>query len=125
MSLCVDVFLRDPNGEWRVLDVPEGCDDSAGFEVWRETVWGSGTVRSLGARFLPGLAGDDLYVEADEVPDFLDEVALLRANLELIATTTRRPRELPEHRGQIERRLDNIEASALRAREVGGGVLIW
>ncbi|MDO0911476.1 hypothetical protein QQM39_11610 [Streptomyces sp. DT2A-34] len=125
MSLCVDVFVRDTNGEWQVLDVPEGCNDSAGFESWRETVWGSETVRSLGARFMPVLAVSNLFVEADTVAEFLDEVALLRANIELIATTTRRPRELAEHRSGIERRLDNIEATALRAREIGAGVLVW
>ncbi|MER5937347.1 hypothetical protein ABT121_08520 [Streptomyces sp. NPDC001928] len=125
MSLCVDVFVREADGKWRVLDVPEGCDDSAGFEVWRETVWGSVAVRSLGARFLPVLAEDDLYVEAHEVRAFRDEVALLRANLELIATTTRPQRQITEHRRQIETRLDNIEAAALRAQELGAGVLIW
>ncbi|MFJ2238839.1 hypothetical protein [Streptomyces sp. NPDC087859] len=125
MSLCVDVFVRDANGRFRVLDVPEGCDDSAGFESWRQAVWGSDTARSLGARFLPVLAERDLYVEAHEVVDFLGEVTLLRANLERIATTTWRPRELAEHRSQIERRLDNIEATALRAQELGAGVLIW
>ncbi|MER5428794.1 hypothetical protein [Streptomyces sp. NPDC002588] len=117
--------MRDANGQWQVLDVPEGCNDSAGFEVWRETVWGSEAVRSLGARFLPVLAESDLYVEADEVADLLDEVALLRANLELIAATTRRPRELVEHESGIELRLDNIEATALRARDLGAGVVIW
>lgn len=126
MSLCVDVFVRDAaTGEWEVLDVPEGCDDSAGFEVWRETVWGSETVRSLGARFLPVLATSNLFVEADTVAEFLAEIALLRANLGLIAGTTQRPRELAEHESGIESRLDNIEAAALRARELGAGVLIW
>ncbi|NEB03013.1 hypothetical protein [Streptomyces sp. SID13726] len=125
MSLCVDVFVRDANGLWEVLDVPEGAGDSAGFESWREEVWGSGTVRSLGARFLPALAGGDLYVETHDVADFLAEIALLRANLDLIAATTVRPRSIEEHRGGIERRLDNIEAAALRARDLGAGVLIW
>ncbi|MFI6856229.1 hypothetical protein [Streptomyces sp. NPDC050416] len=67
MTLAVDVFVRDTDGEWRVLDVPEGCSDSAGFEAWRRTVWGSEAVRSLGARHLPVLAEDNLFVEADEV----------------------------------------------------------
>ncbi|WP_167407339.1 hypothetical protein [Streptomyces swartbergensis] len=52
--------MRDADGEWRVLDVPEGCADSAGFESWRRTVWGSETVRSPSARFLPVLAESDL-----------------------------------------------------------------
>ncbi|WP_254390907.1 hypothetical protein [Streptomyces sp. AC550_RSS872] len=55
----------------------------------------------------------------------------MRANLELIAATTRRPRELPEHlsrirlRLRLRLRLGNIEATALRAQELGAGVLIW
>ncbi|QCD58478.1 hypothetical protein [Streptomyces hawaiiensis] len=125
MTLAVDVFVRDANGEWRVLDVPQGCDDSAGFESWRRTVWGSETVRSLGARRLPVLAEDNLFVEADEVPGFLREVALLRANLDLIAATTERPRGITERRDQLGSRLRNIEATALRALESGAGVLIW
>lgn len=119
MTLAVDVFLRDADGKWHVLDVPEGCDDSAGFEVWRETVWGSEAVRSLGARYLPVLADNDLYVEAPDVPDFLREVALLRAHLEQVAAA------VGQHPDGIARRLDNIEATALRAQEAGGGILIW
>ncbi|MFI8830805.1 hypothetical protein ACIGPN_07235 [Streptomyces afghaniensis] len=125
MTLAVDVFVRDANGEGRLLDVPEGCSDSAGFESWRRTVWGSEAVRSLGARHLPVLAEDNLFVEAGEVPGFLREVALLRANLELIAATTERPRGIAERRHQLDSRLRNIEATALRALESGGGVLIW
>ncbi|MEU4468659.1 hypothetical protein AB0G20_34075 [Streptomyces sp. NPDC024017] len=98
MSLSVDVFLREPDGQWRILDVPEGRDDSAGFESWRRTVWGSEPVRALGARFLPVLADDDLEVEAEDVAEFLREVALLRDHLDAIAENTQRPRGLAEHR---------------------------
>ena len=119
MTLAVDVFLRDPDGKWNVLDVPEGCDDSAGFENWRETVWGSQAVRSLGATHLPVLASSDLYVEASDVPDFLRELALLRTHLAAVATAVGEQPDL------VESRLDNIESAALRAREIGGGVLIW
>ncbi|MFJ3666651.1 hypothetical protein ACIPSE_09375 [Streptomyces sp. NPDC090106] len=125
MSLCVDVFVRDEDGGRRVLDVPEGCQDSAGFERWRTTVRGSETVRAPGARFLPVPATGDLHVEAEDVTGFLAEVALLRANLEPVATGTERPRGLPEHRDGIAERVDIIEAAALRAREQGAGVLIW
>ncbi|MCK8436017.1 hypothetical protein G3I77_24265 [Streptomyces sp. D2-8] len=125
MSLSVDVFLREPDGQWRVLDVPEGRDDSAGFESWRRTVWGSQPVRALGARFLPVLADDDLEVEAEDVAEFLREVALLRDHLDAIAESTRRPRGLAEHRAGLVRRLRNLEVAALHARVIGGGVLIW
>ncbi|MFJ9631099.1 hypothetical protein ACIQPR_37050 [Streptomyces sp. NPDC091280] len=119
MTLAVDVFLRDADGQWTVLDVPEGCNDSAGFENWRETVWGSPAVRSLGATYLPVLATGDLYVEASEVPGFLREVALLRGHLDAVAAAAGERSDL------VGSRLDNIESAALRAREIGGGVLIW
>ena len=125
MSLSVDVFLRDPDGQRRILDVPEGRDDSAGFESWRRTVWGSPSVRATGARFLPVLADGDLEVEAGDVAEFLREVALLRDHLDAIAESTRRPRGLAEHRAGLVRRLRNLEVAALHARVIEGGVLIW
>ncbi|MFJ8594753.1 hypothetical protein [Streptomyces sp. NPDC093598] len=76
MSLSVDGFLREPDGQRRILDVPEGRDHSGGFESWRRTVWGSEPVRALGARFLPVPADDDLDIETEEVAEFLREVAL-------------------------------------------------
>lgn len=116
MSLCVDVFVVGPDGEQTVLDVPPGHSDLAGFERWRTLVWGSPEVRALGARFLPVLAERDLAVEPSEVPAFLDECALLRANLSVLG---------PDPYGQIAARLRNIEQAARRALEVGGGVLVW
>ncbi|MFH8900301.1 hypothetical protein ACH4HG_28455 [Streptomyces coeruleorubidus] len=104
-----------------VLDAPEGGDDSAGCESWR-TVWGSETVRSLGARHLPVLAESDLLVEAPEVPDFLRELALLRANLDLIAPPSARAYHGAPDR--LESRLRTVEATALRALESGDGVPI-
>ncbi|MEU2749577.1 hypothetical protein ABZ613_25520 [Streptomyces collinus] len=125
MSLSVDVFVREPDGQRRVLGVPEGRDDSAGFESWRRTVWASEPVRALGARFLPVLADDDLTIEAEEVADFLREVALLREHLDAIAENTWRPRGLAEHRAGLVQRLRNLEVAALHARVIEGGVLIW
>ncbi|MFJ8468440.1 hypothetical protein [Streptomyces swartbergensis] len=59
------------------------------------------------------------------MPDFLREVALLRANLDLIAATTESPRGITERRDQLESRLRTVEATALRALESGAGVLTW
>jgi hypothetical protein len=88
-------------------------------------VWGSEFVRSLGARFLPVLADQDLYVEAEDVPQFRREVALLHSRLDEVAHGTQRPRTVEEHRHQIETRLRIIEESIRKALEIGGGVLIW
>ncbi|MFC9684805.1 hypothetical protein [Streptomyces sp. NPDC056948] len=125
MTLSVDVFLLEPDGQRRILDVPGGRDDSAGFESWRTTVWGSEPVRALGARFLPVLADGDLEVGAESVAEFLGEVALLRDHLDAIAGTTQRPRGLAEHREGLVRRLRNLEVAALHARVIGGGVIVW
>ncbi|MFD5796910.1 hypothetical protein ACFWIO_25980 [Streptomyces diastatochromogenes] len=119
MSLSVDVVVRGPDGEFDVLDVPEGCDDSVGFESWRWKVWGSDAVRSLGARWFPLLDGEWLEVATEELPEFLAEIALLRAHLDLIGGAT------GVDPWGIGRRLDTIEAAALRARRLGAGVLIW
>ncbi|WP_165987053.1 hypothetical protein [Streptomyces sp. YIM 98790] len=125
MSLSVDVFVVAASGERQVLDVPDGCSDSAGFESWRTRVWGSEVVRSLGAGFLPVLADADLQVEPRQVPAFLHECLLLRENLERIAAETESVRTTEEHRGAISDRLAVIEDAARRARAIGGGLLIW
>ncbi|MFG2462409.1 hypothetical protein ACGFWE_35845 [Streptomyces sp. NPDC048523] len=125
MSLLVEVFVLEPDGKRRILDVPPDVYQSGGFESWRTTVWGSEFVRSLGARFLPVLAEGDLYVEAEDVPAFQREVALLRSRLDEFAHGTRRPRTVEEHRHQIDTRLRIIEESSRKALEIGGGVLVW
>ncbi|WP_328562899.1 hypothetical protein [Streptomyces coelicoflavus] len=119
MSLSVDVVVRGPNGEFDVLDVPEGVDDSAGFESWRRKVWGSQAVRSLGARFLPLLDGDWMEVATEDLPLLLDEILLLRTHVDLIAAAA------GVHPDGIDGRLDNIEAATVRARRMGARVLIW
>ncbi|WP_318206510.1 MULTISPECIES: hypothetical protein [unclassified Streptomyces] len=125
MSLSVDVFLVGANGERQVQDVPEGCNDAAGFESWRTRVWGSPVVRSLGARFFPVLAEGDLFVEPENVPAFQSECRLLRENLETIVAGTEPVRTVEEHRHTITVRLAIVEDAAVRARAVGGGVVIW
>ncbi|QKW29621.1 hypothetical protein HUT11_28530 [Streptomyces seoulensis] len=125
MTLSVEVFVREPDGEMRILDVPDDAFRSGGFESWRTTVWGSEFVRSLGARYLPVPAEDDLVVEAGEVPELLREVALLRGRLDEVALRTGRPRTVEEHRHELDIRLRIIEDSAREALVIGGGVLIW
>jgi len=124
----VDVFSADENGKMlEVFDVPEGCSDLAGFESWRRTVWGSETVKSLGAQFFPQLAEDDLYVAPDQVQSFIEDCALLRSNLGLIsrgAAASAVGRELDQE-DVVSRRLANIEDAAARALAVGAGVVIW
>ncbi|OUD03915.1 hypothetical protein [Streptomyces swartbergensis] len=49
--------------------------------------------------------------------------AAVSAAFDLIAATTERPRGITERRDQLESRLRDIEATALRALESGAGVL--
>ncbi|EST33709.1 hypothetical protein [Streptomyces roseochromogenus] len=124
MSLLAEVFVREPDGAIRILGVPDDLYRSGGFESWRTTVWGHEFVRALGARFLPLPAEGDLCVEAGDAPEFLREVALLRARLDAVAHGTGRPRTVEERRHQIGTRLRIIEESAHKALETGGGVLV-
>ncbi|MET9919483.1 hypothetical protein ABZZ04_20620 [Streptomyces sp. NPDC006435] len=119
MTLLVHTFVYDEKGDWRLLDDPDDGSDMAGFESSRTKLWGSECARALGARFLPRLAGDAMFVEPEEVEHFLAECALLRGNTAALGA----------HSGYGEdyvvARLGNIERAALRARSVGGGVLVW
>ncbi|MFD8566115.1 hypothetical protein [Streptomyces sp. NPDC059639] len=124
MSLLVEVFVRDRDGEMRILDVPDDVYQSGGFESWRRTVWGS-AARSVGARLLPRLAVDDLYVEAPDVPALLAEVDLLRTHAAELARATARVCTSEQQRRGIEQRLRIIEESCRKALEIDGGVLIW
>ncbi|MFF5002083.1 hypothetical protein ACFY3G_04580 [Streptomyces phaeochromogenes] len=131
MSLSVDVYVPRAEGGIEVLDVPPDSSDVAGWERWRTEVWGSEPVRSLGARFFPRLATEDLTVAPDEVSDFLAECDLIRTHLAPIADhMAAEPGTGPrkshvEHADDVSRRLDNIVKAARRALGVGGGVIIW
>lgn len=120
----VHVFLVDSDGTMQVLDTPDGCQDLAGFERWRTTVWGSEAVRGLGARFFPVLASGDLVVGPDQVPSFLKECALLRVSLDVIAQADP-DKDVAAYKDQISVRLANIQIAAGRALGLGGGVMVW
>ncbi|MFI1176788.1 hypothetical protein [Streptomyces melanogenes] len=125
MSLLVHVFVEAADGTRDYLDAPDGVSETAGFERWRTSVWGSPMVRSLGARFFPRLAEDDLYVEPDEVVAFLDECALLTSHVSLIVAGMGPDRGAEEHTYNLTSKLANISDAARRAVQAGGGVVIW
>ncbi|CAM5344773.1 hypothetical protein [Streptomyces aurantiogriseus] len=132
MSLTSEVFLVREDGGIDILigeadGRPDGTD-LAGPESWRTKVWGSRAIRRIGARFLPALVsvhnGD--VVAPDEIPAFLREIALVRANLTRLVAETRTPdRTVEYHSHHISSRLDAIAASARYAQRIGGGLLIW
>ncbi|WNI24664.1 hypothetical protein [Streptomyces sp. ITFR-16] len=119
MSLLVHTYVWGRSGERHFLDDPDHGRTLAGFEQSRTKLWGGKPVRDLGARFLPQLAGSDLYVEPEDVPALLAECALLRGHIAALAA----------HSGYAEdyvaERLANITAAAVRAQDVDGGVVVW
>ena len=141
MSLTVTVLARYAS-EAEASGEETGQSLAAGFESWRTKVWGSAYVRSLGAEYLPQLAGSALRVQTTEMAAFLDECALLREHLDAIAavvdvigqpgvaidTATGRTVAVSgsreAFREQISLRLSNIEAAARRALAVGGEIVI-
>ncbi len=125
MSLTVDVFISNVDGEMEVLDVPEGCDDAIGPEVWRTLVWGSAAVRALGARYFPVLDGADLVVRSDDLLDFRDECCLIEANLDSVTPEGNADKTRDEYREDIRKRLEHIQTAIDRALAVGGGVVLW
>ena len=121
MTLLVHVWVRDDEqaGGSRILDAPEGVSELAGFERTRRLLWGSETVRNLGATFFPQLDGSDLWVLPEEVEAFVAECALLAAELPRLAEASGLDEDY------IGTRLGFIAAAAERARGVGGGVVVW
>lgn len=125
MSLLVHTFIRNADGGWDILEGPPGGRDLAGGERWRSAVWGSESALALGARFLPRLASGDLYVEAADVADFIEECVRIRNDSGTFVAGLREPAD-SGLLDNVESRLDNFIAAGRRALETaGGGVLIW
>ncbi|WP_238014157.1 hypothetical protein KZZ52_59200 [Dactylosporangium sp. AC04546] len=121
MSLAVHMWIYDSDkpGGWQIPDAPEEVSEAAGPEVARTILWGSEAARGLDATFLPQLAERDLRVQPDDVEVFAEECAVLMANLAVLSAAS----GFDEDR--IRAYLRNFVSAVERARQVGGGVLIW
>ncbi|MFB7937178.1 hypothetical protein ACWENA_35580 [Streptomyces sp. NPDC004779] len=119
MSLLVHTFVLDADGRRELLEDPPDGRDLAGFESTRVRLWGSPGMRALGARFFPRLDGYDLDVRPEEVEDFLAECEAVRPHLTALAE------QGGYQPAYVAARFDHIVAAAHRARDVGGGVLVW
>lgn len=140
----MQVFIDREDGRRDLFDPPTEAAGSAGFDSWRETVWGSPRARSLGARLLPRLAEADLLVEPAQLYDLLAECALLRDRLETLipgmdALDPHAPgyfvntgshirmesaEAVTHFRHTVAQRIANIESAAMYALVIGGGVTI-
>ncbi|MFB7594986.1 hypothetical protein [Streptomyces sp. NPDC056160] len=119
MTLLVHTFVYDSDGGHHFLEDPEHGDTLAGFESTRTRLWGSEAFRDLGSRFFPQLDGSDLYVEREEIDDFLAECEAIRPHLGHLAGQTGYDTEY------VTKRFDNIVAAALRAKAESGGIVVW
>ena len=118
MTLSVTVHRRDPEtGD--LVDEPDHEPGAtlAGFESWRHVVYGSPAIKDRGARFLPHLESNDLFIEGDDLAAFRMELSRLLVEVEEIAKETDTDVET------LRFRLANLLKAADRAEAIGG--LVW
>lgn len=116
MSLLISVFLVDDDG--RVTEQITPDEGMGGFESTRHDLWGSDKAVALGARFLPQLRHDDLWVTPAQLDAFEAEVRRMRQAVEHLAGACGyRP-------SYVDQRLHNMERACALARTVGGGVVV-
>jgi hypothetical protein len=147
MSLLVHAYKRDP-ATGKILELEAKPtpprNDLAGFEIWRQTVYGSPAARKLGLKVLASLgANDDVYAEGADLDQLKSETEALLANVSTIASGGRDqlgnpivstfalqgdvhvPRE--DYESAIRFRVENILEAIRLAKEVtdgSGGVYI-
>lgn len=119
MSLLVNAYTRGPDGQMEIIEPEDHSLELAGFESYRQRLYGSQAARSLGLQLLPTLDGSDVYAEGDDVERLRDEAELALSNIELFVP------EADDTAESLRRRFENIIAATRRAASVGGGVVIW
>jgi hypothetical protein len=88
----------------------------AGFESWRQSIYGSAAAKKLGLRLLPTLGdGHDIYAEGADLDRLKSEAEMMLANLEGIS---------PEDPEGVRFRLENILEAIRLAKQAGGGVYV-
>ena len=118
MSLTVNAYKKTPGGRWETLPC-EHASELAGFESCRRELWGHVSIRDLGATLLPSLIDSDVDAEGDALDQLQREAEEIIAHAAAIATATGY-----EH-DYIVQRCENILGAVRRAKEIGGGVVIW
>lgn len=119
MTLLVNTFTRGPQGELQLAEAAEHSEELAGFENYRQKLYGSATAQSLGLRLLPTLTNSDLYAEGTDVGRLLAEAELALANIELFVSEAGATAE------NLRPRFQNIANACRQATSSGGGVVIW
>ncbi len=116
MALVIDLF--DPEGGYYLCAV---TDDAAGFESYRLSLWGSPALSSRGARLLPRLRDDDLFVPPSDLDAFEAECRMVSNAAADIAREVRGPHTSAD---SIQRYMTRFIAVIAQARFRGAGVCI-
>lgn len=118
MSLLVHkCFLIED--DWDIVDEPDYSRELAGFETWRNKLYGSAIAIKLGCKILPQLRKHDIYCFGEDVPQLLKDCQIMLEHLSLIGLETQIDEEV------IEFRVGNIRAATEWALANGGGVVVW
>jgi hypothetical protein len=124
MSLMVCTYQRDV----QTGKITENFIDAeayvAGLEIYRTEVWDSEAVRKRGAKFLPLLSVNDLYIDSEQLDDFEAECKILLEDIDAI--TVENSGLFNNGVSQYEHYLQNFlkAISSARSLGVGGGVYI-
>lgn len=114
------VFDETEEDTWRILKDEDYSRTLAGFERWRDEVYGSELAIKLGCTILPLLSKHDLYCYTEQaVVDLLADTRILLKNIDLLSSTSGYEQEF------LEFRIRNIQNAALWALEHDGRVIVW
>ena len=114
MSLLVNTYTRGPDGRMEIIEPEDHAQELAGFESYRQRLYGSQAARSLGLQLLPTLDGSDVYAKGEEVERLRAEAELALANIEMFVAEAEATAE------SLRPRFENIIAATGRAASVGG-----
>jgi hypothetical protein len=119
MTLVVNAYVRDSSGAIDFIEPDSPSEELAGFESYRQKLYGSQAAVSLGLRLLPSLATEDVYAEGPDLERLRGEAELALANIGLFEAESGASAE------SLRPRFENIICAVHRASRVGGGVVIW
>lgn len=119
VSISVDVYLRNDSGNLVILTTPPEESDLVGHDDTRHTLWGSPTVRALGATVVVGLSRGDVWVDFGQLDDLVTDCELILKHLTEVAAAAGRGEDY------LRFRVGNLLAATERARAHRAGVVIW
>lgn len=124
MSLSVYARRRDADGNSVQLAPTPPRNDLAGFEAWRQEVWGSPAVKRLGLRILPSLADGDVFASGAELDALDAEVRALQHALSAVIGELWPHADPQDAYDSLRFRLDNIAEAVRLARAVPDGEVV-